>query len=329
MRCYQKSTTCFIMFCLKVYLLLYCNLFSNVYAYHSPNNYRGISLVSNFAKLFTSVLNQRLMDWSDSFDVITDAQFGFRPGFGTVDAIFALISVIFKSLSANKRLYCCFVDYTKAFDTVQRLMLWYKLSKIGFQGKLLTVIKSMYTNVSTCVCVDGFNSEYFSNELGLMQGEVLSPILFSLYVNDCEMAFINSNAIPYEMKELNLFLLMYADDMVIFSESVLGLQNMLDTLYEYTSKWSLSVNIDKTKIVVFRKGGRVHVEEKWYYNNKEIEVVDNFTYLGVLLNFNGKYNMLQQKLSEQGRKAMFALRRNVKSMCLNYATLCIYFKLCH
>ena len=96
-------------------------------------------------------------------------------------------------------------------------MLWYKISHIGICGKILNVIKSMYTNVSTCVRVDGFNSEYFTNELGLMQREVLSPLLFSLYVNDCEMAFINSKSIPYEMRELNLIsLLMYADDMVIF-----------------------------------------------------------------------------------------------------------------
>ncbi|XP_063420573.1 uncharacterized protein LOC134705786 [Mytilus trossulus] len=264
-----------------------------------PNNYRGISLVSNFGKLFTSVLNQRLIDWSETFDIVTDAQFGFRPGLGTVDAIFALTSLIFKSLSAKNRFYCCFVDYTKAFDTVQRYMLWYKLSKIGIQGKFLMVIKAMYSNVTSCVSVDGFNSDYFTNEVGLMQGEVLSPIFFSMYVNDCEMAFINSDSIPYEMKELNLFLLMYADDMVIFSETVSGLQTLLDTLYDYTSKWSLSVNIAKTKIVVFRKGGKIHDNEKWYYNNQEIEVVDKFSYLGILLNFNGKYNVLQQKLSEQ------------------------------
>lgn len=139
-----------------------------------------------------------------------------------------------------------------------------------------------------------------------MQGEVLSPILFSFYVNDYEIGFIN-NIIPYEMKDLNLFLLIYANDIVIFSESVLGLQNMLHTLFEYTSQWSLSVNINKTKIVVYRKGGRVHVDEKWYSDNEEIEVVVNFTYLRSLLNFNRKYNMLQQKLSAQGRKAMFAL----------------------
>jgi hypothetical protein len=147
------------------------------------------------------------------------------------------MSIIFKSLSVKKRLYCCFVDYIKAFDSVQRVMLWYKLYHIGIRCKLLQVIKSMYSNVTTCVQVDGFN--YFTNELGLIQGEVLSPILFSLYVNDCEMAFINStcSSIPLELKDLNLFLLIYADDVVIFSESISGLQNMLDTLYEYTKMY--------------------------------------------------------------------------------------------
>ena len=77
------------------------------------------------------------------------------------------------------------------------------------------------------------------NGCSLIQGEVLSPILFSLYVNDCEMAFINStcSSIPLELKDLNLFLLIYADDVVIFSESISGLQNMLDTLYEYTKMY--------------------------------------------------------------------------------------------
>ena len=99
-----------------------------------------------------------------------------------------------------------------------------------------------------------------------MQGEVISPILFALYVNDCEMDFINHNCDPIELKELSLFLIMYADDMVIFSESIEGLQAILDTLYNYTEKWKLSVNINKTKIVVFRNAGILRDDEKWYYN---------------------------------------------------------------
>ena len=97
-----------------------------------------------------------------------------------------------------------------------------------------------------------------------MQGEVISPILFALYVNDCEMDFINHNCDPIELKELSLFLIMYADDMA--DESVEGLQAMLDTLYNYTEKWKLSININKTKIVVFRNCGILSDDEKWYYN---------------------------------------------------------------
>jgi hypothetical protein len=90
-------------------------------------------------------------------------------------------------------------------------------------------------------------------------------------------------------------------------------------------KWSLSVNTSKTKIVVFRNGGKVNANEKCFYDNKEIEIVDSFTYLGVLLNYNGKYNVLQNKIAEQGRKAVFALRRSIKSMYLNCTTLLSLF----
>ena len=100
--------------------------------------------------------------------------------------------------------------------------LWYKLYHIGVRCKLLQVIKSMYLNVTICVQVDGYNSNYFTHELGIMQGECKCLLYFfhythkHVYVNDCEMAFINSSSIPLEVKDLNLFLLMYADDMVIF-----------------------------------------------------------------------------------------------------------------
>jgi hypothetical protein len=99
-------------------------------------------------------------------------------------------------LSNKNRLYCCFVDYTKAFDTIDRLNLWYKFSKIGICGKLLSVIKSMYENVKTCITVDRFYSDFFQNQVGLMHGEVISPILFAIYVNDCEMEFLNNCCQP-------------------------------------------------------------------------------------------------------------------------------------
>ena len=97
----------------------------------------------------------------------------------------------------------------------------------------------MYNNVRSCIRFDGFNSKYFSNNLGLMQGEVLSPILFSFYVNDFENEFINNGNCGLEFQDITLFLLMYADDMILMSESIQGLQNMLNTLSGYTEKWGL------------------------------------------------------------------------------------------
>ena len=81
----------------------------------TPNNYRGISLISCICKLFTSVLNKRLLAWSNENEIITDAQFGFRPKSGTSEAIFALHYIINRTLCKKSRLYCCFVDYKKAF----------------------------------------------------------------------------------------------------------------------------------------------------------------------------------------------------------------------
>jgi exonuclease III len=286
------------------------------------NNYRGITLLSHMSKLFTSTLNKRLINWSNKYNVITDAQLGFKPGFGTTDAIFALKSLINNTLSSKrKRLYCCFIDYSKAFDSIVHDKLWLKLFRSGISGKMLQVIKSIYKNVKSCVRVNGKFSDFFKYNCGLMQGESLSPILFSLFVNDLENEFLfNNYCDTYELRNLNLSLLMYADDTVLFSESVEGLQHMLNLLNDYVTEWDLDLNISKTKIVIFRNGGKVKDNEKWYYRGQLIEVVNKFNYLGILFNYNGSSFQIQKKLSEQGRKAMFALLRNIKDLNLNIET---------
>lgn len=290
-----------------------------------PNNYRGISLVSCFAKLFTSIINQRLILWASENDIITDAQFGFQPSVSTVDAIFALYALIDKSLACNKRLYCAFIDFKRAFDSINRYNLWYKLSYLGIRGKLMSVIYSLYSNVRTCVSLHGRKSSFFRNVLGLMQGEVMSPILYSLYVNDFEMNFLKDGCVPFECKSLSLFLLMYADDLVLFSETVDGLQGLLNSLHSYSKNWSLDVNIQKSKIVVFRKGGHVKSSERWFYNGTSIDVVDKFTYLGIVFNFNNKFNVAEKQLSDQGRKAAFSVNSNIKSLHLNPESLLSVF----
>ena len=98
---------------------------------NDPNNYRGITLVSCLAKLFTSTLNQRLLEWDKEYNITTDAQFGFKHNASTIDAIFVLQTLVNKMLRNKKRLYCCFVDYKKAFGYVNRSSLWMKLKLYG------------------------------------------------------------------------------------------------------------------------------------------------------------------------------------------------------
>ena len=129
------------------------------------NNYRGITLLSCMGKLFTSILNKRLLDWDKEHSIITDAQFGFRPGFSTIDAIFALHTIIKSNLKKRGgRLYCCFVDCKKVFDLIDRSKLWCKLIKQGVEGEMLNVIKSLYDKVKRTSVVFMYSSALLSSE---------------------------------------------------------------------------------------------------------------------------------------------------------------------
>ena len=158
------------------------------------NNYRGITLISCLAKLFTSILNKRLSLWCESNNVISDAQFGFKKGHSTIDAIFVLQSIIQEYLHKGKKSYCTFVDMRKAFDSIYRNGLWFKLYKCGIRGKMLNIMKSVYCNIKSCVKHLGNKSIFFDSLIGLKHGEVLSPLLFSLFVEDLEMFILNKDS---------------------------------------------------------------------------------------------------------------------------------------
>ena len=109
----------------------------------------------------------------------------------TVDIFFVLNSLISHALNSGKKLYCSFIDFSKAFDYVVKDILWQKLLNIGVRGKMFDIIFSMYHNVRSRVKYNNCLSEAFTCHLGVRQGECLSPFLFAIYLNDIESEFIS------------------------------------------------------------------------------------------------------------------------------------------
>ena len=151
-----------------------------------PENYRPITILSCFGKLFTAVLNLRLNNFLQYHNILEENQAGFRSGYSTADHIFTLYALTEILKNRNKKLYCSFIDFSKAFDSVWHVGLWMKLLGNSINGKIFRTIYNLYQNIKSCVKHLGNQSGFFQSYCGVRQGENLSPVLFSLFLNDLE-----------------------------------------------------------------------------------------------------------------------------------------------
>ena len=251
-------------------------------SHSDPNNYRGVSLLSVFSKMFMNVLYSRINKWCNLNDVLCREQGGFKAGFSTMDSVFTLNTIINKHINKKGgRFYCAFVDFTKAFDLLNREAIWFKLQKLKMSSKMINMLMAVYSNVNARVFTGSGCTDYFECPWGVKQGCIISPTLFNLYINDLPAYFKEKATYLIPLKDHEVSLLLYADDLVLLSDSAIGLQRQLNILQEYCKMWNLKVSEEKSKIMVFRNGGKLRSYEKWYYNNKLLETCTYFCYLGV------------------------------------------------
>lgn len=276
------------------------------------NNYRGIALLSVLGKIFSKIVNARLVHWAETHGVEKEEQAGFRKGYSTVDNIFILQSIVQKYCSKKGgRFYALYVDFSKAFDTIPHGLLFYQLISKGVHGKILKVLRSMYSSLQSCVRTPHGLTEFFKCERGTRQGCMLSPFFFSLYVGElvtmfeeeeCKGIFVSESA-P------NIACLLFADDLVACADTVGRLQHMINVIHRFCCKWGLTVNLIKTKVMVFRNGGPLRRNEKWYFNNELLEVVNGYKYLGTLFTPKLSWSQSQKILAAQAQKGINMLRR--------------------
>ena len=165
----------------------------------------------------------------------------------------------------------------------------------------------MYGNNEMCVRVSySHRSHFFTSNVGVRQGDAISPILFNLYVSDFQ-SYIGFDTDAPLLDTSFVNCLMYADDLVLISVLEVGLQGLIDKLGDYCKRWRMEVNTDKTKIIKFSGNGHC-CKTTFFYGEKLIENVINYKYLGLVFNAAGTWSNVTDNLSTRGLKALFSLK---------------------
>ena len=248
-------------------------------------------------KLFTYVFNPRFTAWAEASNFLSNAQFAYRTGYGTHDAIFVLHSVLSHALLSSD-IHIAFIDFSKAFGGISRDAFFKLLIEHDISNRMLKVIMNMYSKMLSKVKTSEGQSYSFPQAKGLMQGECLSPALFASYINELEDHINGINEMRVTMNGKRISLLIYADDLVLISRGSDGLQKGLDALKLFCESRQLIVNTAKRKYMSVTKKRR-HDQPIMVYNNRHLQSVENFTYLGV--NFS-RNNSFTKGLKERSRQ---------------------------
>ena len=268
-----------------------------------PLSYRGISLLSCIYKLYSSFLNSRLQKYIENNNILSDEQNGFRESRSCEDHIYVMDTIINTRLSQNQQLFACFIDFSKAFDLINRDQLMLQILNKKIDGNFYWSLKSLYAHTTSCIKINGELTDFFNITNGVRQGDPLSPTLFSLFIDDllCELKALN---LGINIEGLILTILAYADDLVILTDTEDKMQKLLDTLTLWCSRWRLSINNTKSGVVHFRRSRVKQTQYKFKLANKQVEVLSEYKYLGVVLDEHLTYKPATKLLANAGGRAL-------------------------
>lgn len=297
---------------------------------YKMGNYRPISLLTTFSKIFEKVIYKRIYNHINKLKILSPMQFGFQTQLTTSNATYSLTHNILKSLDVKEYVVSIFFDLAKAFDCVDHEILLNKVQFYGIKGKFFNLIKSYLGNRQQIVSLKSEESCNVNSRIGIIQtgvpqGSVLGPLLFLLYVNDLP------SVVPRETS-----VVLFADDTsVLVHDKNLDIlkrktKETMNVLYEWFSNNKLTVNKEKTKLINFCHTNKLSYAKlnTFLCNNIKIEIVEDIKFLGLKLDNKLNWNAHSEYLIPKLHSALFTLR--YMSNIVNLSVLkSIYFGYFH
>ena len=270
----------------------------------NPGNYRGITLQPVALKVLCQVLLARLQAILDPVDPtapgcspLADEQAGFRRGRGCLDHAFVLKAAIDDARHRNAPLLIAFLDLRKAYDTVWRDGLWWKLHEHGVRGKLWRMLRALYSSVEARVRTNDTLSPPITLNNGVRQGCVLSPILFDVYIDDL-VADLRTCGAGIHLGGRRIPGLLFADDVALVAPNPATMARALACVDRWCRKWRMSLNLDKCKAMVINTPSTSFPP----VNGQIFEVVRTFRYLGIELSADGSWTAaVEARIASTGR----------------------------
>ena len=244
-------------------------------------NYRPVSLLPIFGKIFEKCLYDAIYRYFEENNLFSNCQSGFREGDSCISQLLSITHDIMKGFDATPSLDTrgVFLDISKAFDRVWHDGLIFKLKTYGISGSLLLLIKSFLQGRSQRVVIDGLSSEWTEITAGVPQGSILGPLFFLIYINDLPNGLISKIKI-------------FADDSSLFSlvlnqiQSSIELNRDLQSISEWAYQWKMSFNPDPAKQAVevyFTRKLKPPDPPDLFFNNVKIDAKNDQKHLGLIL----------------------------------------------
>ena len=261
---------------------------------NNKDNYRGITLFPTLRKIYEMVLLNRLEKFAEQHGLFSNMPFSFKEGVGCTEDSFTILESINHMLEQGSKVFGCFLDIQKAFDTVWIDGLLFKLfSEFGIKGRMWLVIRNLYTGVKAQVLYSGSLSRKFDILQGTGQRRIPAPFMCKVYINGL-LNKLTQHSCALSLYSISLTSPSFADHISLLSIYPTFLSSLMNLCHAYSIKWWYEFNHVKSGIITFGESKRVHSEAMkectWVLGGESVAELYEYKNLGVVKNYIGSFS---------------------------------------